>query len=103
VESSAIERSGREALVLVDGDPVPVIDLAAQLGLPPCGQAASAILALTDVRGERTALRVERLAGHQEIYVKPLPTLLTGVRALAGLTILGDGRPIFVLDLNHLL
>jgi len=34
--------------------------------------------------------------------VKPVPELLARVRALAGLTILGDGRPVFVLDPNQL-
>jgi two-component system chemotaxis sensor kinase CheA len=59
-------------------------------------------LVLAEVRGERVALRVGRIAGQQQIYVKPLPDLLSGVRALAGLTILGDGRPVFLVDLNQL-
>jgi chemotaxis protein histidine kinase CheA len=33
--------------------------------------------------------------------VKPVPELLAGVRALAGFTILGDGRPVFLLDPNQ--
>jgi len=40
--------------------------------------------------------------GQQEIYVKPVPPLLAGVRALAGMTVLGDGKPVFLLDLNQL-
>ena len=43
-----------------------------------------------------------RLAGQQDIYVKPLPALLASLRVLAGLTVLGDGRPVFLLDLNQL-
>ena len=57
---------------------------------------------LANVRGERVALRVDRFEQQQEIYVKPIPELLTGVRALAGMTVLGDGSPIFLLDMNHL-
>jgi chemotaxis protein histidine kinase CheA len=45
---------------------------------------------------------VDRIAGQQQIYVKPPPPLLASVRALAGLTILGDGRPVFLLELNQL-
>ena len=44
----------------------------------------------------------EDFEGQQEIYVKPVPELLTSVRLLAGLTVLGDGSPVFLLDLNHL-
>ena len=57
---------------------------------------------ITDLRGERIALRTDRVSGQQQIYVKPVPELLASVRALAGLTILGDGRPVFVLDQNQL-
>jgi len=98
----AIERSGREAFVLIDDEPLPVLGLAARIALPTCARASTAILVLTDVRGSRVALEVERIVGQQEIFVKPVPELLTGVRALAGLTILGDGRPVFVLDPNQL-
>ena len=57
---------------------------------------------LVDVREERVAIHVERVAGQAQIYVKPVPELLVRVKALAGLTILGDGRPVFLLDLNQL-
>jgi two-component system chemotaxis sensor kinase CheA len=57
---------------------------------------------IADLRGERVALRVDRLSGQQDIYVKPLPALLASLRVLAGLTVLGDGRPVFLLDLNQL-
>ena len=60
-------------------------------------------LVLTEVRGERVALAAERIDGQQQIYVKPVPELLAHKRALAGLTILGDGRPIFLADLNQML
>ena len=56
----------------------------------------------TEVRGEMVAVRVRRVSGQQQIYVKPVPGLLASVRALSGLTILGDGRPVFVLEPNHL-
>jgi two-component system chemotaxis sensor kinase CheA len=57
---------------------------------------------IADLRGERVALRVDKLAGQQDIYVKPLPALLASLRVLSGLTVLGDGRPVFLLDLNQL-
>jgi two-component system chemotaxis sensor kinase CheA len=97
-----IERSGGEAFALIDDEPVPVLAIAEQLGLVGGEAAANATLVLSSVRGERVALHVDRIAGQQQIYVKPPPPLLASVRALAGLTILGDGRPVFLLDLNQL-
>ena len=102
VAAASIERSGRESFALVDDEPVLVIDLAERLGLPTSSARATVPLLLTEVREARLALRVEDLEGQQEIYVKPVPELLAGLRGLAGLTVLGDGRPIFLLDLNQL-
>ena len=103
VPRESIETSGREAFVLLDDDPVPVLELAERLSLHSSGQAEDrfAMLVLTEVRGERVAMHVDRVSGQQQIYVKPVPELLASVRALAGLTILGDGRPVFVIDANQ--
>ena len=119
VSRSEIERSGTEAFALIDEEPVPLLFLADRMTLAPERRAAReprpegerrrapedtdrVTLVLTDVRGERVALHVERIVGHEQIYVKPIPELLGGIRALAGLTILGDGRPVFLLDLNQI-
>jgi two-component system chemotaxis sensor kinase CheA len=102
VAAAEIERSGGDAFALVDGSPLPVLDLARRLVLAPAPPTPVVTLVLTDVRGERVAVHVERVTGQQQIYVKPVPELLARVRALAGLTILGDGRPVFVVDPNQL-
>ncbi len=102
VEPEAIERSGHEAFSLIDGELVPVLELARQIGLTPPPPEGGVTLALTQVRGERVALTAERVVGQHQIYLKPVPELLAGIRTLAGLTILGDGRPMFLLDLNQL-
>jgi chemotaxis protein histidine kinase CheA len=103
VEAVAIERAERESFVLIDDEPVLVLDLGQQLGMARGEERDTTPLVLAEVRGERVALRVERLAGQQEIYVKSVPSFLARARALAGLTVLGDGNPIFLLDLNQLI
>ena len=80
IDPAAIEVSGGESFALLDDDPVLVLDLASQLGWPAASTQAVQLV-IADVRGERVALRVARLAGH---------------------TVLGDGRPVFLLDLNQL-
>lgn len=102
VDASAIEQAGRESFVLIDDEPVLVLDLAVQLGMETGATPRMAPLVLAEIRGQRVGLRVERLAGQEEIYVKPVPRLLACARALAGLTVLGDGNPVFLLDLNQL-
>jgi two-component system chemotaxis sensor kinase CheA len=103
VPAADLERSTSEEFALVEDEPIPVLPLEALLGLGDGDfDAPSATLVIAEVRGERVALRVGRVVGQQQIYVKPLPDLLSGIRALAGLTILGDGRPVFLVDLNQL-
>jgi two-component system chemotaxis sensor kinase CheA len=102
IPAEQIERSGRESFVLLEDEPVPVFDLADQLSLPPIPPHEMATLVVSNVRGARVALHAERVAGQQQIYVKPLPELLSRMRALTGLTILGDGRPVFLIDLKQL-
>jgi chemotaxis protein histidine kinase CheA len=102
VEAGAIEQSGHEAFTLVEDDPVAVFQLAEYLCLPPPTSKAQEVLVLADVRGELMAIKIDSVVGHQQIYVKPIPELLSSIRSLAGLTILGDGLPTFLLDLNQL-
>jgi two-component system chemotaxis sensor kinase CheA len=97
-----IERSGQDAFVLIDDDPLPVIDLSERLSLPQSESPPGAVLVLADIRGEVMALYAHAIAGQQQIYVKPLPELLSSRKVLAGLTLLGEGRPVFLLDLNQL-
>lgn len=119
MEAAAIERSGGDEFVLIDEEPTLVLDLTQRLGwqdgtsvaraparatrAAAAGVGASGVpLLLAEVRSERVALRVVRLSGQQDVYVKPPPALLAGVRSLIGLTVLGDGRPVFLVDLNQL-
>ena len=101
-ERTAIEEAGHEAFTVVDEQPLLVIDLAVRLGIPAGPRGRVVPLVLAELREQRVALLVDRLARQQEIYVKPLPRLLAAARGLAGLTVLGDGRPVFLLDLNQL-
>ncbi|MCH2186260.1 chemotaxis protein CheW, partial [Myxococcota bacterium] len=102
VEACQIEDAGGESFLLVEGDPVLVLDLAQAIRVPDSTAGSGKVhLVLTEWRGERVALRVDAFADQHEIYVKPVPDLLSPVRMLAGLTLLEDGSPVFLLDVNQ--
>jgi two-component system chemotaxis sensor kinase CheA len=101
-ERAAIEAAGNEFFAVIDDQPVLVIELAVRLGIAHEMRPGLLPLVLAEVREQRVALAVDRLHGQQEIYVKPLPRLLASARGLAGLTVLADGRPVFLLDVNQL-
>lgn len=110
VPADSVERSGHEAFTLVENTPVAVLSLADHVALADgpdtAGAAAAAdrdlVLLLAEIRGELMALEIDCVVGHQQIYVKPVPEILSGLRPLSGLTILPDGVPAFLLDLNQL-
>jgi two-component system chemotaxis sensor kinase CheA len=102
LDAGTIEDAGRERFAIVDDAPMLVLDLAERLGLGERKRSGIAPLVIAEVREQQIGLLVERLHGQQEIYVKPLPRLLAKTRGLAGLTVLSDGAPVFLLDLNPL-
>lgn len=104
VPAESIEEAAGDTFALVDDEPLPVFDLGKALRIEGeiVGDSGPVPLVLSEIRGERVALRVSRFAGQQEFYVKPVPELLAKVRILSGLTVLDDGSPVFLLDLNQL-
>ena len=102
IDAGIIEDAGSEKFTVVDEEPLLVIDLGERLSLTEPIHTGTVPLVLAEFREERVGLLVERLDGQQEIYVKPPPRLLAGARGISGLTVLGDGRPVFLLDLGQL-
>lgn len=51
----------------------------------------------------RVALAVDKLLGQEDVVVKALAQPLDRVAGLSGVTILGNGRPVFILDVPRLL
>jgi chemosensory pili system protein ChpA (sensor histidine kinase/response regulator) len=68
---------------------------------PPESGAVAAILVRAADRP--TALLADEMLGAREIVVKPLGLQLSGIRGIAGATLLGDGRIVLILDVAALL
>ena len=54
---------------------------------------------LTERHGRTIALQVDRIIGHQELFIRPLAKPLASLRGLAGSAQLGNGETVFLLDL----
>jgi two-component system, chemotaxis family, sensor kinase CheA len=103
LNSNAISRVGAAEAIVLHGRAVPLMSLAGMLGLPSPGERAEQIKALTTmVGGQLSALEVDGFDERLEVIVKPLGGLLTGLRCVAGTSLLGDGRVLIVLDLAEL-
>ncbi len=102
VRRESVEVSSGDAFTLIDDEPTLVLEIGACIRHGSKDMDEVVCLVLIDLRGETVALLVDRFVSQQEVYVKPVPELLTSLRILAGMTILEDGSPVFLLDLNHL-
>jgi len=60
-------------------------------------------LVITEVFGRKVGLVVDRLVGQQEVFIQALPSPFDGLRGNSGGAILGDGRIMFLLDLQSML
>ena len=78
---------------------VPVIDLAAILGVRPPGVNDSRLLMIVEADGAPLGLLVDELLAQQQVVIKSLETNFGRVDGLAGATILGDGCVAYILDI----
>lgn len=83
---------------------VPVHDLSEVLEVPRTAGADAHATPLVVVEADDgpVALGVDRLVGQEEVVLKGLSRPLDLVPGLAGVTILGNGRPVFILDVARL-
>jgi two-component system chemotaxis sensor kinase CheA len=89
------------AAIEVNGSPVRTVSLRAHLGLPPADDVSGQLVVL-DGAGGRVALHVDACTAQQEIVVKPLQKVRGAASTFSGGTILPDGTPSLILDINSL-
>jgi two-component system chemotaxis sensor kinase CheA len=95
-----IKRVGHRETLVVDQTPLPLVRLAAVLGLPdPAATGGKVTCLIIGLGNQRLALCIDQLLGEQEVLVKTLGKQLQHVRNIAGATVLGDGEVVPIL--NH--
>ena len=82
----------------VNGQLVRAFSLGKLFGLPSLAPPGPRPFAVMEVDGITFAVSVDRLVGQEEAVLKPLFPPLDRVKGLAGTTVLGNGRPLLVLD-----
>ncbi len=85
----------------VDGSRLRTVSLRSHLGLPPTDDVSGHLVVL-DGAGGRVALHVDACTAQQEIVVKPLQKVRGAASRFSGGTILPDGTPSLILDINSL-
>jgi len=94
----------RAEMALVRGNLLPVFRLYRRLGVKPRSEdPTESVLVVAEVEGARYCLLVDELIGKQEVVIKSLGATFSGMTAIAGGAIMGDGRVGLILDVDRLL
>jgi two-component system chemotaxis sensor kinase CheA len=104
VALSRLDRTRGEPVFTWGGELVPVRDLGRLLGFDadPHRDERAVVIAEGGDAG-RIGLAVDGLLGQHEAVLKPLASPLDSVHGLSAVTVLGNGRPVFILDVSRLL
>jgi two-component system chemotaxis sensor kinase CheA len=90
---------GRDALVHVRGDYLPVVALHEVFGIQPREtDMGKGIMMILEAEGTKKALFVDELLGQHQVVIKSLQSNYRKVPGVSGATIMGDGRVALILD-----
>lgn len=92
---------GRDEMLLVRGDLMPVVRLHQRLGIPARAVAPTdGLIVVIELDQHRFCLLVDDLVGKQEVVIKSLGEAFKNVPGLSGCAVLGDGRVGLILDMD---
>lgn len=91
-----------QEVIVLRGQIIPIINLSTALQVPRTTEEDNDdIFVVVVYVGERKAgIVVDNLIGQQEIVIKTLGKLLSGLKIFSGATVLGDGRVALILDVS---
>ncbi|WP_242392076.1 chemotaxis protein CheA [Anaeromyxobacter oryzisoli] len=102
VELSRLDRSRGGPVLPYGGDLVPVHDLTRLLGFAAAPAKDERAVVVAEADAGRIGLAVDALLGQQDAVLKALGSPLEDVPGLSAVTVLGNGRPVFILDVQRL-
>ena len=92
---------GSRDVVDIGGERLPLVSLRSHLGIPTSDDVSGHLVVLDGATG-RVALLVDACTSQEEIVVKPLQKMRGAAAMFSGGTILPDGTPSLILDINTL-
>lgn len=93
-------------VIVIRGQIIPITRLNEVLSVPRGKEATDEddiFVVVVHVGDHKIGIVVDNLIGQQEIVIKTLGKLLSGLKVLAGATILGDGHVAMILDVSALM
>ena len=104
IQQSDIKTVQNQEVILLRGQIIPIVRLANILSVPGMqSENQELFVVVVHMGDQRAGIIVDTLIGQQEIVIKSLGKLLTGIKSIAGATILGDGQVALILDVGSLM
>lgn len=99
----AVEDVVGTRLLRLRGQLIPLVELAGQLGINTTDmRAVGMVIIVVEIDGRRFGVVVDRVDDTVEAVVKPLTRATRAIPVFAGVTILSDGAPTLIVDLDGL-
>ncbi|MFO7981854.1 MAG: chemotaxis protein CheA [Desulfuromonadales bacterium] len=103
VDRQQIKSSGKQLVIRFEEELIPLLSLRKILRLPSRSHTGTLPVVVSEFRGRKVGLVVDRLVGQRESFVKSLAPPLDGLAGISGATFLGDGNIVFIIDPQSLI
>jgi two-component system chemotaxis sensor kinase CheA len=101
IESHMLSAVADKVLMSLPDGVVPLRSAAQWLG-GASNSSLPAYALMVKHQGQRYGVGVDGLLGYEQVVSKPLPPALSGIHGLSGVTIMGEGQVVFILDLTRM-
>lgn len=103
IKSNTIRKVHNQEVVLFRNNTLPILRMNEILQVNNASEDKDEMIIVVVKKGDQTAgLVVDNLIGQQEVVIKSLGKYLSGIKVIAGATILGNGQIALIVDPNSL-
>ncbi|MBS3995461.1 MAG: chemotaxis protein CheA, partial [Alkaliphilus sp.] len=103
IEKASIRKIQKQEVILFRNSTLPIIRMSNIFEIEHLDNESEEMTVVVVKKGDKTAgFVVDNLIGQQEIVIKSLGKFLSGIKVIAGATILGNGQIALIVDTNSL-
>ena len=98
IQPEEIKTVQNKEVIVLRGEIIPIIRMEKMLQVPHVKDSDETFVVVVHTGEAKAGIVVDSLIGQQEIVIKTLGSLFTGLKMFSGATVLGDGRVALILD-----
>ena len=103
IQESEIKTVQNKEVIVLRGEIIPIIRMEKMLQVPHVKDSDETFVVVVHTGDAKAGIVVDNLIGQQEIVIKTLGSLFTGLKMFSGATVLGDGRVALILDVDTMM